>query len=357
VKYDDRCLSHKSTQKWLALCDFVTHINKLAVIQKNETNCNMTEFDDFEKGQKSFLNGKVSQFMDVYIRKNKVWTAEQIQSDFREKTLLEIENGVYEPDPKYDDLLTLENRNLLNKKLEAIKWLTSENGKVFSINRFNQKIQKDKPIADRKSPIVEKIRFGFNRDENYLFDINYGLKGRYSYVQTSELEKINYLPWTIEHVNSELKEKYNCNIFDCLEKLSTSYLEAKFVEYWKQNYASDNKNPAIIPEVCGLKSNFYYFTHNENIYTQKSEIREEITSRVKISNFRYDFLVVNFKNQKIAFIELDGFEHHKTRQQQTIDSIKRNSASKNKIVLFTFTSKRINEDLKSVFNELESYLT
>ena len=132
-------------------------------------------------------------------------------------------------------------------------------------------------------------------------------------------------------------------------------MEKKFVEYWKQNYASVS-NPAIIPEVCGFRSNFYYFTHNENIYSQKLEIIEEITTRVKNVNFRYDFLVVNFKQQKIAFIELDGFEHHKTRQQQTIDSIKRNNASKNKVVLFTFTSKRINEDIKSVFNELESYL-
>jgi hypothetical protein len=315
----------------------------------------MIDFNDFEKVQKSFLNGKVSQFMDVYIRKNKVWTAEQMQSDFNEKILLEIENGVYEPDPKYDDLLTFENRKLLSGKLEATKWLTTENGIVFSLNKFNEKLKKHKPIADRKSPIVEKIRFGHKREENCFFEINYGLKGRYSYVQTSELEKLNYLPWTIEHVNSELKAKYNCNIYDCLENLSNSFLEKKFVEYWKQNYASEN-NPAIIPEVSGFKSNFYYFAHNENIYTLKSEILEEITSRIKMINFRYDFLVVNFAKQKIAFIELDGFEYHKTRQQQTIDSIKRNNASKNKVVLFNFTSKRINEDIKSVFNELESFL-
>lgn len=315
----------------------------------------MIEFDNFEKAQISFLNGKISQFMDVYIRKNKVWTAEQMLSDFYEKISFEIETDVYVPDQKYDYFLTYENRQILNKKLEVIKWLISENGKIFSLYRFNQKIIKSKPIADRKSPIIDKIRFGFKRDEKYYFEINYGLKGRYSHIQTSELEKIDYLPWTIEHVNSELKEKYNCNIFDCLEKLSTSYLEKKFVEYWKQNYVSDS-NPAIIPEVCGFRSNFYYFTHNENIYTQKSDIIEEITNRVKNVNFRYDFLVVNFKQQKIAFIELDGFEHHKTRQQQTIDSIKRNNASKNEVVLFTFTSKRINEDIKSVFNELESYL-
>lgn len=315
----------------------------------------MIEFDSLEKGQKSFLNGKVSQFMDVYIRKNKVWTAEQIQADFCEQISMNIEKGDYLPDPKYDEYLTHENKILQNEKLGAIKWLTTENGKVFSLNRFNQKILKNKPIADRKSPIVDKIRFGFKRGENCFFDINYGRKGRFSYVQTSELEKIKYLPWTIEHVNSELNEKYNCNIFDCLEKLSTSYLEKQFVEYWKRNFASDN-HPALIPEVCGFKSDFYYFLYNQNIYAQKSQIIEEVTSPVKPVNFRYDFLVVNFRNQKIAFIELDGFEFHKTRQQQTIDSIKRNNASKDKVVLFTFTSKRINDDIKSVFDELESFL-
>lgn len=316
----------------------------------------MTEFDDFESTQKNILNGKMSQFMDAYIRQHKVWTPEQMQSDFIEKIEHEIKNGDYIPDPKYIEFLTSENKISLEKKLSAIKWLTTYNGKIFSLNRFTQKYNRHKPIADRKSPIVERIRFGLKWDENNFFDINFGLKEAYRFRETSELQNIKYLPWTIEHVNIELDEKHNCNIKDCLDKLSTSYLEKKFVEYWKLNYYSKN-NPALIPEVCGLRSNFYYYTYKENIYTQKTEILEKIVSPLKNVNFRYDFLIVNFKNQKIAFIELDGFEHHKTRQQQTIDSIKRNNASKNKIALFTFTSKRINDDIKSVFNELELYLT
>lgn len=315
----------------------------------------MREFDEFEKTQKNILNGKISQFMDAYIRQHKVWTPEQMQSDFIEKIEAEIKNGDYIPEPEYIQYLTPENKIYLEKKLEIITWLTTEKGKAMSLNKFTQKYIKDKPIADRKSPIVERVRFGLKWDENNFYDINFGLKEAFRFKETSVLESIKYLPWTIEHVNSELEEKYNCTILDCLDNLSTSFLEKKFVDYWKLNYNS-KENPALIPEVCGFRTSFYYYMYKENIYTQKSEILEEITVPVKNVNFRYDFLVVNFKSQKIAFIELDGFEHHKTRQQQTIDSIKRNNASKNKVALFTFTSKRINDDIKSVFNELESYL-
>ena len=314
-----------------------------------------SEFERFEKIQKNFLNGKISQFIDVYIRKNKVWSAEQIHTEFLEKVNSEIKNGDYLIDPKYESLVSEENKQIVEKKIVALKWLTTENGKILTLERFNQKIQNTKIIADRKSPIVDRVTFGLKWDEKLFFEINYGRKGKYSYLKSKELEMIDVIPWTIKHLNLELIEKYNCNILDCLEKLSTSYLETKFVEYWKQNYYFEEK-PAIIPEVCGLSSRFYYFTHKDNIYSQKSEILEEITERVNIVNFRYDFLIVNFKTQKIAFIELDGFENHKTRKQQTIDSIKRNNASKNKIVLFTFTSKRINEDIKSVFNELQTFL-
>ena len=48
----------------------------------------MTEFVDLEKIQKNFLNGKISQFVDAYIRKYKVWTPEQMHIDFN----IEIEN-------------------------------------------------------------------------------------------------------------------------------------------------------------------------------------------------------------------------------------------------------------------------
>lgn len=313
----------------------------------------MIEFNELEKTQKNFLNGKISQFMDAYIRQHKVWTPEQMQFDFNTKVEKEITNGNYLPNPEYR---TPESDHFLKIRLDALKWMTTINGKEKSLNQFTKKFLKHNPVANRKSPIVERVRFGLKWDNKQFYDINFGLKETYRFKETTELENIEYLPWTVEHVNTELKEKYNCDILECLNKLSTSHLEITFKEFWKNNYYSPN-NPSLIPEVCGFRSNFYYYTYKENIYTKKSEILEIITSPLKNINFRYDFLVVNFKNQKIAFIELDGFEHHKTRKQQTIDSIKRNNASNNNVSLFTFTSKRINEDIKSVFKELELFLT
>jgi len=315
----------------------------------------MIEFNDFEKTQKNFLNGKLSQYMDAYIRQHKVWTPEQMLSDFNEKIQSQLENDDYLPDPKYAERTTPEIEQFLKIRLEAVKWLITDNGTKFSLSRFTKKYIKHKPIADRKSPIVERIRFGEKWNENQYYDINFGLKEEFRFKETIELEKIKYSPWTIEHVNSELNEKYNCEIKECFEKLSTSFLEKKFVDYWTKNFYSKS-NPCLIPEVCGFRANFYYFNYKDNIYSKRSEIQGEISSPIKPINFRYDFLVVNFKKQKIAFIELDGFEFHKTRQQQTIDSIKRNTASKNNISLFTFTSKRIKEDIESVFSELEPIL-
>lgn len=316
----------------------------------------MIGFTDFQKQQQNFLNGKISQFMDAYIRQHKVWTPTQMLSDFNDKVNEELAKGDYLLDPKYAEYNTAESENFLKIRLDAIKWLTTDDGGKFTLSRFEKKYQKHKPVAERKSPIIERVRFGLKWDESQYYDINFGLKDEYRFKETKELENIKYLPWTVEHVNTELQEKYNCSIKDCFEKLSISFLEKKFLDYWMKNFYSSS-HPCLIPEVCGFRSTFYYYSYKDNIYSKKAEILEKITSPVKPINFRYDFLLVNFKKQKIAFIELDGFEYHKTRQQQTIDSIKRNTASLNNVSLFTFTSKRIKEDLDSVFSELEPILS
>jgi len=315
----------------------------------------MIDFIDLEKTQKNFLNGKLSQYMDAYIRQHRVWTPTQMLSDFKDKVSEQLKNGLYLPDAKYLERLTPESEDYLKIRLEATKWLTTEKGSEFSLNRFTKKYKKNKPIADRKSPIIERLRFGKKYDENKYYDINFGLKEQFRFKETTELENIKYSPWTIEHVNTELKEKYNCDIRTCYERLSTSFLEKKFVSHWIKNFYSES-NPCLIPEVCGFRTSFYYFKYKGDIYSTSKEIIEEKTSPVKAVNFRYDFLIANFKKQKIAFIELDGFEYHKSREQQTIDSIKRNTASKNNISLFSFTSKRIKEDIESVFLELEPIL-
>lgn len=141
----------------------------------------MIEFINLEKIQKNFLNGKISQFVDAYIRKNKVWTPEQMHFDFNIEIESQINNKVYVQEEKYMRLATAETLDILEKKLTALKWLRTEKGRNLALNRFNKKYLKHKSIAERKSPVQERIRFGFKKIENKYFDINFGLKDSYQY--------------------------------------------------------------------------------------------------------------------------------------------------------------------------------
>ncbi len=309
------------------------------------------KYTDLKKRDKGHLNGKIAQFMDAYIRQHKVWTPKQMHSDFFEKTESEFKN-------KWFTHETIDSTIKWSSE-SAISWLITETGRDFVMDRFIKKYNKDRPIADRKSPLVERVRFGISWDKTKYFDINFGLKDGFHFIETQELENITVFPWTIEHVNNELETKYDTDLLYCLIQLSTSHLEKLFVEKWIDRFYDNYQYPAIIPEICGFRSKFYYYEFQGEIYTSIHEIPGNYMDNfndIKTTNFRYDFLIANFKKQNIAFIELDGFEYHKSREQQTIDSIKRNSASKYGISLLTFTSKRIINDIDSVFNELEEFL-
>lgn len=304
-------------------------------------------YSELTTKHKNHLNGRLSQFMDAYIRQHKVWKPEQMHLELFELIEDEINKGIFV------------RNNATNWTSEpAIKWLNTVEGKQFVLERFQKKYEKDKPIADRKSPLIERVRFGLKMDNTQFFDINFGLKGGYNFIETDVLMKLIANPWTVKHVNDELELKYNLDLVTCLNNLSKSHLEKLFIEHWINHYYHID-NPAIIPEVCGLRELFYYCEYKGNIYKTRNDIPKYYSDAyifAKWKNFRYDFLLANFNKQKIAFIELDGFEYHKTREQQTIDSIKRNNASSLNISLFTFTSKRIMEDLNSVFVELSDYL-
>lgn len=315
----------------------------------------MKKFNEFTQFQKNFISGKISQFTDVYLRKNKVWTPNQILSDFVDKIQQNITENYYVTEEKYRKYLT--DKNIIDEQLtlEAIHWLLTENGNVHSLNKFSEKYNKHIKIADERSPLIQRVRFGLKWENNLFFDVNFGLKSGYEHIAIEELENILYKPWTIEHVNNQLLQNYNTNLLDCLESLSTSYLERKFVNYWKRKFYFP-ENSALIPEVCGLRKKFYYYKYADKIYSSKSEILSPITSQIEEINFRYDFLIANFKKQKIAFIELDGFEYHKSNERQIIDSIKRNTATKLNIPIFTFTSNKVNENIDAIFQDIESYL-
>lgn len=110
------------------------------------------EYPQLDKRHINHLNGRLSQFMDAFIRQNKVWTPEQMYSVLFEKIEDEISNGhfIYE---------TIDNYVSWTAE-PAIRLLNTEKGRQFALERFQKKYKKDKPIADRKSPLVERIRFG-----------------------------------------------------------------------------------------------------------------------------------------------------------------------------------------------------
>jgi hypothetical protein len=308
------------------------------------------KYKELDKKIQNQINGIISQYIDAYIRKHKVWTPLQMFEFFYEKLKKDILDW---------KIFLKEKPKMYWQNEKSLDWLDSAEGREFSIERFEKKYKNDIKVASRKSPLVDRVRFGYKWDESNFFDINYGLHLKYSFIQTKDFEKLEYKPWSIQHVESELSDKYNTNLKTCLKALSTSHLEKLFVNYWLENYYKDKNNSAIIPEVCGFREMFYYHKWNDGIYGKYEEIpASNVDSYNKIENvnYRYDFLIANFEKQKAALVELDGFEYHKSRKDQTIDSIKRNKASNYNISLLTFTSKRLLENIDAVFNEIDDYL-
>ncbi len=157
------------------------------------------KYSDLDKRYKHFLNGKISQYMDAYIRQHKVWTPEQMHADFFLKVEDEISKSEYARYFK-DGIETWTSEY-------PMKWLMSEQGKALALEKFKMKYEKDKPIADRNSPLVERVRFGFRWADSKYFDLSFGLKNGYNFIDTKALENLHLIPWSIKHVNEQLNEK------------------------------------------------------------------------------------------------------------------------------------------------------
>lgn len=307
-------------------------------------------YSDLIKKEQNHLNGKIGKFMDDYIRLNQVWNPKQMYQDFMQKVEDEIKQDSYTV-----FLAGYPPGGLSMEK--AVKWLLSDSGREFVQSRMRSKYEKERDTAYQRKSIIVRVRCGKKWDKNKFYEISYGMKTLTGYMPMSEFKKLSDIPWSVGFVNKELTKRGK-SLTEILQQLCESPLEQKFFQHWLENYYKED-NPALIPEVCGFRSYFYYFEHNENFYGNWEEIPgtpQEKWTKVKYHNFRYDFVLINYKRQKIGIIELDGFEHHKTRKSQIIDSIKRNQAMKLKCDLFNFTSKRINEDIESVFKEIEDYI-
>ena len=307
------------------------------------------EYNSLGNRDKNYINGKISQFMDAYIRQYKVWTPEQALEAFVEK-LAEIV-GKEAFNKQYENGMVIWTSEV------ADTWLLSDESRTLAYVRMNKKYEKDKPIARANSPIMERVRFGYSWEKSKFFDISFGLKDGFNFIGTEDLKKYPFRPWTISHVEQALNQIYGISLPDVFRLLSVSHIEQAFYEYWLENYYSEKENPALIPEVCGFRAKFYYYEYDDKIYSSFSEMpHEPIFPEAKSVNFRYDFFVSNCKRNKAVLVELDGHEFHKTKPQRIIDSIKRNEAAKLGLPVIVLTGTKLQEDMASCFSSINDIL-
>ena len=143
--------------------------------------------------------------------------------------------------------------------------------------------------------------------------------------------------------------KYGKNIKTVLLELSKSPIEKMFYEEWFSLYYNDNRNPALIPEFCGTRRLFYCCRDVNGRYSF-----EQSKNCVAV-NVRYDFAVINYNKQKMLFLELDGHDYHKTKDQRINDSIKRTIATNVGWQMNVITGTQIYQNVHGVFNSMEDY--
>jgi len=294
---------------------------------------------------KRSLNGKLSQYMDVYIRKHKVWTPEQMCKDFQKEINDELEKGWFQI---IDDV---ERKKIIECSLS---WLLSSNGQQHTLEKMTNKYDKDYDIAIRESPITERVRFG--KWPDYLFDISYGLKGEagYNRMTTVELRSLKYTAWTIEHVESVLKSKYNLNLEDIFKRVLINQYETDLFNYWLRNYYSA-KTPALIPNIKSLKSRFYYFEYRGNLYSSYEEIGVNYCdSEVNSIAFSYNFMIINVPQKKSIFIDIAS--ESTSEGGSMIIKVKQLIAKRNGFDYTVFDYTQIKKSLDRCFEVIQPYL-
>ncbi|MEK4870021.1 MULTISPECIES: hypothetical protein [unclassified Niallia] len=282
------------------------------------------EYQDFSQEQKWYINGVLGKYMDTYVRDHLIWTPEQMYHDFIEYLRSFHKKGWYGKQSYKNGVYSF-----LNKEEEL--WMVSEDAEEFILSRFQKKYEKNFKLARKKGPLIDRVRLGYRWNEDLFFDINYGLyKGSHNYKKTEIVEGESLIPWTVEHVNTELAG-YDTDLPTVLESLSTSPIEKMFYQYWLDNYyKKDTSFPAIIPEVCGTRSFFWAEQCNGHYYLKLSDIpdKERRMHDTNSTNIRFDFQILNWCKQKMLFVELDGHEYHKTVEQRSKDAIKRANCHK-----------------------------
>ena len=212
--------------------------------------------------------------------------------------------------------------------------------------------QQEKPeLFGRNTPLEKRLRFGIYHEHEY--DINFGLKeneGGYGFISDEKFAALlnEYNPWSIKHANQELGTKHNTDLKIVLEQLAEPGIEQKLAEHWLENYYSDDKNPALIPQLRGAGGKFWVKKEN-GLYKIGSIDFDNDTVTV----VRFDFAVINYRKQKKVMIELDGQESHKTHVQRSKDAVKRNLAGKLGWEFKVYTGSQIKHEFDAVVEELK----
>jgi len=302
-------------------------------------------YEDLNSKEKGYVNGVIAQFTNCYIHNNVVWSAEQIYSALCEKMKIEHARGEYgNPDFK-DGVWFYPNKG-------ARLWLVSDDAKEYIVKKCEKTYKKHYKLAMQKPPMTERIRFGIrweNKQERF-YDINWGLKMGSNYEKIKSIEGVNTIPWSIKHVEEELRIKYNKDLITVLRELSKSPIEEMFYKQWIEKFYDNKNNPAIIPELCGTRRMFYCYKDQQGYYS----FNESTNS--KLVNFRFDFSIINTNKQKMLLIELDG-NQHKTNQQRNNDSIKRAIVEESGWHVIMFTGAQIMSQMESIFEQLSDCLS
>ncbi len=301
----------------------------------------MMTYNDLESEQKAHVNGVLAKFMDAYIRTHLIWTPEQMYVDFLKKIKAQHSQGDY-------GKCEIQGAKLIYLYKKGNLWLETEDAKFYIMDKFTKKYRKNKKLARKDSPLIERARFGLRKDKERFFDINYGLKNGSDFQKTENVENLTVYPWSIEHVENELSEKYGLELREVFEKLSLSPIEQIFYNRWFERFYADKKNPAMLPEFCGARNMYYCYEKNGKYFIEPTEGSRPI-------NVRFDFAVLNYTKQKMLFIELDGHDYHSSKKQRINDSVKRAIATQNGWQLNVITGTQIHGDVDGVFDMMEEY--
>jgi hypothetical protein len=300
------------------------------------------KYEELGSDQKMHINGVISKFMDEFIRNNLIWTPEQMYVAFYKKIDAEHRNGWY-------GSKQMVNGKWVSPYYKGNFWLTTNDAKDYIMKKFETKYDKNTKLARKASPLVERARFGLKWNHQLFYDISWGLKNYYDFEKTDIVEKNNMIPWSITHIEHELQTKYGKTIKDVLLELSKSPTEKMFYEGWFSLYYHDKRNPALIPEFCGTRRMFYCYKDVNGRYSL------EQTKDCYTVNVRYDFAVINYNKQKMLFLELDGHDYHKTKDQRINDSIKRTIATNEGWQMNVVTGTQIYQNVHRVFDSMKGY--